>query len=348
MGRATIDYGIDLGTTNSSIAVIGKNGPEVIPSREGGDTTPSVVYLDKEGKAHVGKSAKARQLRDPLNTAARFKRGMGTDRTWHFQRSGLVLNAEQLSAEVLKTVRGDAMIRGEEIDAAVITVPADFDQPQCHATMRAAKLAGIEISRLLMEPVAAALAYGFDQRSEKAFWLVFDIGGGTFDAALVRVRDGFIQVVNHGGDNFLGGTNIDQAIVDQLLIPALKEEYNLPDLSAENIRFEHSFNQMLVRAEDVRIHVSSVEKDNIDFIPSLGEVTGGRLVPLTDADGKEVEFEFVLTRSHVSRIIEPGRAEGRRDIKTCIARTEARPRGCRKGCVGRRTHAYTTFTRNAR
>jgi molecular chaperone DnaK len=306
MGRTTIDYGIDLGTTNSSIAVIGKNGPGVVPSREGGEITPSAVYVDKEGNSHVGKSAKARRLRDALNTAVCFKRAMGTGQSWSFQRSGLVLNAEQLSAEVLKTLRGDAMVRGEEIDSAVVTVPADFDQPQCHATKRAAKLAGIETSPLLMEPVAAALAYGFDQQSEKAFWLVFDIGGGTFDAALVRVRDGFIQVINQGGDNFLGGTNIDQGIVDQLFVPALKREYNLPGFSGNNPRFKHALNQLLQQAEDAKIHVSSFEKYELDFLHPLGQLSSDdRVVALTDDDGKEVEFEFVLTRSHVSQLIEP-------------------------------------------
>lgn len=295
MGRATIDYGIDLGTTNSSIAVIGKNGPRIIPAREGGEVVPSAVYIDKDGKSHVGKSAKQRLVTDEPNTAARFKRWMGTNQTKNFQRSGLVLNAEQLSAEVLKALREEAMARGEgETNAAVITVPADFDQPQCHATKRAASLAGIELSPLLMEPVAAALAYGFEHQSENVFWLVFDLGGGTFDVALIRVRDGFVQVVNHGGDNFLGGTDLDWAIVDQILVPTLQKEFSLTDFTSKNPRWRRAFAKLFEEAENARIHVSSFDSKEIYFDH------------LCDDDaGSPVEFEFVLTRPHVARLIEP-------------------------------------------
>ena len=295
MARATIDYGIDLGTTNSSIAVIGKNGPRIIAAREGGEVVPSAVYIDKDGKSHVGKSAKQRLITDEPNTAARFKRWMGTNQTKNFQRSGLVFNAEQLSAEVLKALREDAMARGEnDTNAAVITVPADFDQPQCHATKRAAALAGIELSPLLMEPVAAALAYGFDHQSENVFWLVFDLGGGTFDAALIRVRDGFVQVVNHGGDNFLGGTNLDWAIVDQLLVPALQKQFSLTDFTPKNPRWLRTFAKLVEEAENAKIHVSSFDSKEIYFDH------------LCDDDaGSPVEFDFVLTRSHVAQLIEP-------------------------------------------
>jgi molecular chaperone DnaK len=294
MSRLTVDYGIDLGTTNSSIAVMGKNGPEVIRV-EGSDYLPSAVYIDEDGSFHVGRYAKKRLVSDPQNSAAKFKRWMGTTEQKNFLRSGLVMSAPELSSEVLKTLVAAARERGEEdLDAVVVTVPADFDQPQSHATRKAAQLAGIQTSHLLMEPVAASLAYGFDHQSNKVFWLVFDFGGGTFDAAVARVRDGFIQIVNHGGDNYLGGTDVDWLIVNQLFIPALQEHFNLPDFTSDNPRWIRAFAKLIDEAETAKIHVSSAQSCNVS------------LERLCDDDsGKSVDFEFRLTRSHISTLIEP-------------------------------------------
>ena len=294
MSRLTIDYGIDLGTTNSSIAVMGKNSPEVIRV-EGSDYLPSAVYIDKDRTFHVGRYAKQRLFSDPDNSAASFKRWMGTTQQKTFVRSGIVMSAPQLSAAVLKALVAAAKERGDEnLDAVVVTVPADFDQPQSHATRNAAQLAGIQTSPLLMEPVAASLAYGFDHESDKAFWLVFDLGGGTFDAALVRVRDGFIQVVNHGGDNYLGGTDVDWLIVNQLFVPALQEHFNLPDFNRGNERWLKAFAKLKDEAETAKIHVSSSQSCEVIF---------DRLCD--DDSGEPVDFEFQLTRSQVSNLIEP-------------------------------------------
>ena len=140
---------------------------------------------------------------------------------------------------MLKSLKQDVKKNtGEEVEAAVITVPAAFDSPQSIATERAAKLAGIRVSPLLQEPIAAALAYGFQTDRENAFWLVYDFGGGTFDAAVIHVRDGMIQVVNHGGDNDLGGKLIDWAIVDQIFVPAILQEHRLSNFDRNNEKWQ--------------------------------------------------------------------------------------------------------------
>src|SRR5262249_6837462 len=149
------------------------------------------------------------------NASLEFKLQMGKSTEKHFARSGLRMRPEELSAEVLKALLGDARQRGEEVEAAVITVPADFVLPQCEATRTAAPLAGSRDSPLSQEPVAAALAHGFDDTGEGALWLVYDLGGGTFDAAVIQLRDGLFRVVNHGGDHHLGGKLLDWAIVDE-------------------------------------------------------------------------------------------------------------------------------------
>src|SRR6185369_11430658 len=200
MSRITVDFGIDLGTTNSAIGLLKGTDVEIIRNNENFDYTPSAVFIDKNGALAVGQSAKQRLEMDPDNAKAEFKLQMGTDAEYLFVRSGRRMKPEDLSAEVLKSLKSAVKQRiGEEFEAAVITVPAAFELPQCKATNQAAQLAGINFSPLVQEPVAAAMAYGFQSQSDKVFWLVYDFGGGTFDAAVIRMRDSMIQVVNHGG-----------------------------------------------------------------------------------------------------------------------------------------------------
>ena len=196
MARTTIDYGIDLGTTNSSVAVLTDTIAEVVPNKDGSLMTPSAIWYDKRGKLYVGKDARSRHLHDEENAAVEFKLRMGQNWRKMFQRSGNRMLPEEMSAEVLKSLRADVHTnKREDVNAAVVTVPAAFELSQCEATRRAAELAGLTVSPLLQEPVAAALAYGFQSASDKVFWLVYDFGGGTFDAAVIQLRDGVIQVV---------------------------------------------------------------------------------------------------------------------------------------------------------
>ncbi len=219
--RQTFDFGIDLGTTNSAIAVLNGVTPKIIKNFLDDDITPSAVSINKRQELVVGKSAKDKLKQSGrTDTQIEFKRVMGTQQSFTFKSAGVTKLPEELSAEILKALRGDVQRSlGEEPLAAVITVPAAFETHQTSATMKAAKLAGFTQVALLQEPVAAALAYGFQATGEKAYWLVFDFGGGTFDAALIKAEDGTVTVVHHGGDNFLGGSDIDWTFVEQVILP---------------------------------------------------------------------------------------------------------------------------------
>ena len=173
---------------------------------------------------------------------------MGTDHIYQFKSSGQNRKPEELSAEILKSLRADVQQRtGELVEASVITVPAAFELHQCDATRKAAQLAGFKESPLLQEPVAAALAYGFQVDQEKAYWLVYDFGGGTFDAAIIKSEEGTIHVAHHGGDNFLGGSNIDWAIVEKLLAPRVAKEFGLADFTRGNKKWMRAFAQAETR-----------------------------------------------------------------------------------------------------
>jgi molecular chaperone DnaK len=304
MARTTMDFGIDLGTTNSSVAVIGGTGVEVVKNNEGAEYTPSAVWIDRHGRQYVGRRAKERLEDDPGNAFCEFKLQMGSDASYALARDGRRVTPETLSAEVLKSLRSDARQRtGDDVTAAVITVPAAFDLPQCEATKRAARLAGIDESPLLQEPIAAALAYGFDSMEERTFWLVYDLGGGTFDAAIVQVSDGRIHVVNHGGDNHLGGKLLDWAIVDELLVPALTREFDLPDFGRGNPKWIAAFAKLKLHAEQAKLLLSREESCDVIVDPLC-----------VDAHGERVTLEFDLRRTDVERLAEPFL---RRSIAVC-------------------------------
>jgi len=296
MARTTIDYGIDLGTTNSSIAVLTDTFAEVVPNKDGSLMTPSAIWYDKRGKLYVGKEAKTRHLDDEENAAVEFKLRMGQDWRKPFKRSGNSMLPEEMSAEVLQSLKADVHTnKGEDLHAAVITVPAAFELPQCEATRRAANLAGLTVSPLLQEPVAAALAYGFQSASNKVFWLVYDFGGGTFDAAVIQVRDGVIQVVNHAGDNYLGGKNIDWDIVEKLLVPQLATERRLSNFNRTNPHWRAAFAKLKYHAEEAKIQVSRTKKPMELWIEDL----------CADDAGDSIDFEFVLTPSALDVVLEP-------------------------------------------
>jgi|WetSurMetagenome_2_1015567.scaffolds.fasta_scaffold00088_6 molecular chaperone DnaK len=295
MERMTIDFGIDLGTTNSSIAVLNGTETEVIPNNEGIPYTPSAVWISRNNTIYVGKRAKDTIMTNDAereNGFCEFKQQMGSNTEYVSVRNGLKFRSEDLSAEVLKALKADVQrMTGEEIDSAVITVPAAFDLPECDATRRAAQLAGFRASPLLQEPVAAALAYGFQNESEKALWLVYDLGGGTFDAAVMQVRDGSISVVNHGGDNYLGGKLIDLEIVNRLLVPEILKQHNLSFFHRNNKKWYAAFGKLKLYAEEAKIRLSRHE---------TAEVIIDRL-----SDNAPLSFECELKRTDVERITEP-------------------------------------------
>jgi molecular chaperone DnaK len=305
MKRTTIDFGIDLGTTNSAVAVLNGVTPEIIKNNErDADITPSAVYIDKKGITRWGEAAKIRVADAGGDVYLEFKRRMGTDHVYKFKSSGQQRKPEELSAEILKSLKGDVQQKtGELIESAVITVPAAFELHQCDATRKAAQLAGFKDSPLLQEPVAAALAYGFQTDGKKAYWLVYDFGGGTFDAAVMKSEEGSIHVVNHGGDNFLGGSDIDWAIIEELLIPCLLETYELDDFNRAHAGWDDKtglprkwfrpFALLKRAAEMAKIELSRLDRTSIET------------VKFNDTTGKEIEFDCELTQADLIRVAEP-------------------------------------------
>jgi len=294
MNRTTIDFGIDLGTTNSSIAVLEGTETRVFKNNENSEITPSAVWIDKKGESFVGHQAKEQLGFRDKDAYDEFKLKMGEPHIYHFAASGRQMSPEELSAEVLKSLRGDVKkSMGEEVAAAAITVPASFLQPQCEATNKAARLAGLACSPLLQEPVAAGLSYGFQSKSDRVFWMVYDFGGGTFDAAIIQVREGMITVVNHAGDNHLGGKLIDWEIVEQLLIPALQQKYAFPDFRGDNPKWKTVFAKLKQSAEEAKIRLSknTITPITIDSL-------------CLDDHGVPVRFEYDLQRSDVEPLIE--------------------------------------------
>ncbi|WP_367127966.1 Hsp70 family protein [Saccharothrix sp. HUAS TT1] len=293
----TIDYGIDLGTTNSAIAVVEDGQVVVIKSNDGWDITPSAIWMPKPGTVHVGRRARDYVEIDPDNAASEFKLEMGlADARRRFVKAGRELTPPQLSAEVLKSLRGDAGDRahnGVPPEFAVITVPAAFTLNQNKATTEAAALAGFDPAcPLVQEPTAAAFAYGFRDSADRGYWMVFDFGGGTFDAAVVSKRDGDLRVLNHAGDPYLGGKLIDWALVERVLAPAASRELGLRDFRRDNPAWRDNFGKLKGRAEEAKISLSR---------RASADVT----VDLSDGRGGVETFEYTLTRDELDSIAEP-------------------------------------------
>ncbi|MDR0268827.1 molecular chaperone HscC [Paenibacillus sp.] len=204
--------GIDLGTSNSLVAYWTENGPEIIPNSLGNHLTPSVVSLDDSGEILVGQIAKERLITHPHLTVSAFKRYMGTDK--QYQLGKYIFTPEDLSSFVLRSLKEDAEAHlGEEIDEAVISVPAYFNDAQRKSTLRAALLAGLHVERLISEPTAAAVSYGLHQYDSETRFLVFDLGGGTFDVSVLELFEGIMQVQSIAGDNYLGGEDFTELLI---------------------------------------------------------------------------------------------------------------------------------------
>ncbi len=265
MKSNVIEIGIDLGTTNSSVSVIQQNEALILKNALGEESTPSVIYADRNGNIIVGSKAKRiinNSKEHQQNSKAEIKRLMGTSETIIFPNLNKKMLPEEISAEILKTLKGDVQRKHPHIslDAVVITVPAYFSTVQSEATKRAGTLAGFKQIVLLQEPIAAAIAYGFlNQKNEN--WLVYDLGGGTFDVALVAFRDGSLTVLAHAGDNFLGGKDIDSAIIQNLILPALSAEGIVLDPATNPSVFSY----LKELAESAKIELTVSDKTTIEI-----------------------------------------------------------------------------------
>ncbi|MCM1490027.1 MAG: Hsp70 family protein [Muribaculum sp.] len=306
MAQLKVNYGIDLGTTNSAIARMEAGVPTVKKIEVTDDTMASCVFFNKKKSVVVGASAyrsmqsdKRRATKkmtaEASNTYVEFKRTMGTDKRYvSSNMDSRSYSSEELSAEVLKALK--SFITDEDFKSVVITVPAKFSALQKTATIEAAKLAGFNHVELLQEPIAAAMAYGLTAAQKEGYWLVFDFGGGTFDAALIKVEDGIIQVFDTEGDNYLGGKNLDYAIVDEILMPYLQENYSIAGYLADPIKKEILRDAMKTYAEKVKNQLSF--KDSEDVISDLGELG-------EDEDGEEFELDLSITQEEVYKVMRP-------------------------------------------
>ncbi|MFN2518951.1 MAG: Hsp70 family protein, partial [Jatrophihabitantaceae bacterium] len=256
MARAV---GIDLGTTNSVVAVLSGGEPEVIANSEGSRTTPSVVAFAKNGEVLVGEVAKRQAVTNIDRTIRSVKRYMG-DPAWKVDIDGKTYNPQEISARVLQKLKRDAeSYLGEPITDAVITVPAYFNDAQRQATKEAGTIAGLNVLRIVNEPTAAALAYGLDKGDKDQTILVFDLGGGTFDVSLLEIGEGVIEVKATSGDNHLGGDDWDQRIIDWLA-DKFKAAHGI-DLTKDKMAMQ----RLRESAEKAKIELSSNQQTSINL-----------------------------------------------------------------------------------
>ena len=302
--RQKVDFGIDLGTTNSAIAVMQDGDSVIIKSDDDqGDTTASCISFNKKQIMRVGEKAKNAIEQEAIqnfknrkaakpNGYQEFKRNMGTNYNYESTFMDRSYTAEALSAEVLKKLKG--YVRDENVTSAVITVPAMFEQSQLDATQRAAELAGFSYCELLQEPIAASIAYGIKAASQSGYWLVFDFGGGTFDAALMHTEDGIMKVVDSAGNNHLGGKDLDTAIVNQLFIPEIQNQCDLEETISGSAMKDLLQEALKGYAAQAKIKLSSSDQWS-EYIDNLGD----------DDEGEEIEFDITITLDQYERVVTP-------------------------------------------
>ncbi len=285
--------GIDLGTTNSCVAVMEGGEPVVIPNAEGARTTPSVVAFAKNGERMVGQVAKRQAVTNPDRTIISIKRDMGTDR--RIVIDGKDYTPQDISAMILMKLKADAeAYLGETVTQAVITVPAYFSDSQRQATKDAGRIAGLEVLRIINEPTAASLAYGLDKEDSHKI-LVYDLGGGTFDVSLLEIGDGVFEVLATNGDTHLGGDDFDQRIIDYLAAEFKKD--NGIDLKSDRMALQ----RLKEAAEKAKIELSGVMSTNINLPFITADATGPKHLDITLTRAKFDE----LTRDLVDRTIAP-------------------------------------------
>ena len=285
--------GIDLGTTNSCVAVMEGGKPVVVANTEGARTTPSVVAFTKTGERLVGEPAKRQAVTNAEKTISSIKREMGTD--YKKEIDGKKYSPQEISAMILQKLKADAEnYLGEKVSEAVITVPAYFNDAQRQATKDSGKIAGLDVKRIINEPTAAALAYGLDNEKEQKI-MVYDLGGGTFDVSIIEIGDGVIEVLSTSGDNRLGGDDFDQKITDYMIAEFKKQEG--VDLSTDKMALQ----RLKEAAEKAKKELSSATTTNINlpFITATAEGPKHFDMNLTRAKFDE------LTRDLVDRTAVP-------------------------------------------
>ena len=282
--------GIDLGTTNSCVAVMEGGEPVVIPNAEGNRTTPSVVAFSKNGERLVGQIAKRQAVTNPENTVISIKRKMGTNEKVDIE--GDKFSPQEISAMILQKLKSDAEnYLGTTVNQAVITVPAYFSDSQRQATKDAGKIAGLEVLRIINEPTAAALAYGMDKEDTDSKIMVYDLGGGTFDVSILDIGDGVFEVLATSGNNKLGGDDFDKKIIDYLVDEFKKS--NGIDLSTDKMAMQ----RLKEAAEKAKIELSGVQQTQINLPFITADATGPKHLDVTLTRSKFEELIRELVES---------------------------------------------------
>ena len=285
--------GIDLGTTNSCVAVIEGGEPEIIANAEGNRTTPSVVAFSKDGQRMVGQVAKRQAITNPDRTIASIKREMGT--AYKVSIDGKDYTPQEISAMVLQKLKADAeAYLGQPVSGAVITVPAYFSDSQRQATKDAGTIAGLDVKRIINEPTAAALAYGLDKEHDQKI-MVYDLGGGTFDVSVLEIGDGVIEVLATAGNNRLGGDDFDEAVM-HYLVAEFKKDSGI-DLKGDKVAMQ----RLREAAEKAKIELSSVTSTNINLPYVTADASGPKHLDITLTRAKFNE----LTHDLVEKTIGP-------------------------------------------
>lgn len=281
--------GIDLGTTNSCVAVIEGGEPVVIANAEGARTTPSVVAFSKTGERMVGQVAKRQAITNPDRTIASIKRQMGSD--YHVKIDDKQYTPQEISAKILQKLKTDAeSYLGDKVTEAVITVPAYFTDSQRQATKDAGRIAGLEVKRIINEPTAAALAYGIDKETDQKV-MVYDLGGGTFDVSIIEMGDGVQEVLATAGNNHLGGDDFDQRVIDWLADNFKKEQG--VDLRGDKMAMQ----RLKEAAEKAKIELSGVTTSNISLPFITADATGPKHLEATLTRAKFNELTADLVES---------------------------------------------------
>src|SRR3989344_4052537 len=282
--------GIDLGTSNSAAAVLEAGRPKIVPSAEGaslyGKAFPSVVAFTKDGQMLVGEPAKRQAVSNPEGTVMAAKRKMGTN--FKYNIHGKDYTPQQISAFILQKIKRDAeAFLGEKIEKAVITVPAYFDDNQRQATKDAGTIAGLEVVRIVNEPTAASLAYGLDKMQKEQTILVFDFGGGTLDVTIMEFGDGVFEVKSTSGDTQLGGTDMDNVLINHI-VKKFKDETGI-DVDEDNVAMQ----RVREAAEKAKIELSTVLSTDINL----------PFISATDKGPKHLTMS--ITRARLEELVEP-------------------------------------------
>src|SRR5947209_19799112 len=280
--------GIDLGTTNSVVAVLEGGEPTVIPNAEGARTTPSVVAFSKTGEVLVGEVAKRQAVTNADRTIRSVKREMGT--SWNIEIDGKKYTSQEISARTLQKLKRDAeSYLGDTVTQAVITVPAYFNDAERTATKEAGQIAGLEVLRIINEPTAAALAYGLDKEGADQTILVFDLGGGTFDVSVLEIGEGVFEVKSTSGNTHLGGDDWDQRVIDWL-VTSFKNDHGV-DLGTDKMALQ----RLKEAAEKAKIELLAVQETtvNLPFITATNEGPLHLDYKLTRAKFQELTADLV-------------------------------------------------------